>query len=177
MAYRLKASDYVKNCPISDNAYFTFAKRIMAVVRGPNCELMLQVFNKYLEGDRLTYADELDEHLTCTFEILRFEIDKAIERSTRARALAKKRARAKKAEKKQKKAPVNSIKQMPVDTANSAESIPYERGATALSSDGKMYISAKGKRYSAERKGCVDSHSLKSPDYCPDGKVMPFFDS
>lgn len=91
MAYRLKASDYVKNCPISDNAYFTFAKRIMAVVRGPNCELMLQAFNKYLEGDRLTYADELDEHLTCTFEILRFEIDKAIERSTRARALAKKR--------------------------------------------------------------------------------------
>lgn len=105
MAYRLKASDYVKNCPVSDNAYFTFAKRIMAVMHGPNCELMLQTLNKYLEGDRLTYADDLDEHLRRTFEMLRFDIDKAIERSARARAIAKKRARAKKAEKKQKKTP------------------------------------------------------------------------
>ena len=91
MAYRLKASDYVNNCPVSDNAYFSFAKRIMAVVQGPDCELMLQTLNKYLEGDRLTYADGLDEHLRRTFEMLRFDIDKAIERSARARALAKKR--------------------------------------------------------------------------------------
>lgn len=177
MAYRLKASYYVNNCPVSDNAYFAFAKRIMAVVHGPNCELMLQTLNKYLEGDRLAYADDLDEHLRRTFEMLRFDIDKAIERSARARAIAKKRARTKKAEKKQKKTLVKTTKQESFDTADSTVSVSYENSTTAISSNRIGNSSAKGKRYSTERKGCVNTHSLKCPDYRSDGKIMPFFDS
>lgn len=72
--------------PISQKAYDTFVRRIFAVVPKDNrCADMVDALDKYLAGDRDTYASHLDEHTTITFEMLRFEIDKAIERSTRAR--------------------------------------------------------------------------------------------
>lgn len=72
--------------PISQNAYDTFVRYIFAVVPKDNrCADMVDALDKYLDGDRDTYASHLDEHTAITFEMLRFEIDKAIERSARAR--------------------------------------------------------------------------------------------
>lgn len=72
--------------PISQKAYDTFVRQIFAVVPKDNrCADMVEALDKYLNGDRDTYASHLDEHTAITFEMLRFEIDKAIERSARAR--------------------------------------------------------------------------------------------
>ncbi len=72
--------------PVSQKAYDTFVRRIYAVVPKDNrCADMIDALDKYLDGDRETYADALDEHTAITFEMLRFEIDLAIERSARAR--------------------------------------------------------------------------------------------
>lgn len=72
--------------PVSQNAYDSFVRRIYAAVPKDNrCADMLDALDKYLDGDRETYAAHLDEHTAITFEILRFDIDRAIERSARAR--------------------------------------------------------------------------------------------
>ncbi len=72
--------------PVSQNAYDTFVRRIYAVVpMDHRCGAMIEALDKYLAGDRETYAAHLDEHTAMAFEMLRFEIDKAIERSARAR--------------------------------------------------------------------------------------------
>lgn len=72
--------------PVSQKAYDTFVRRIYAVVPKDNrCADMIDALDMYLDGDRETYAAHLDEHTAITFEMLRFEIDLAIERSARAR--------------------------------------------------------------------------------------------
>ncbi|MDE6393880.1 MAG: hypothetical protein K2K77_00945 [Duncaniella sp.] len=72
--------------PISQKAYDTFVRQIFAVVPMDNrCADMVEALDKYLAGDRDTYASHLDEHTAITFDMLRFEIDKAIQRSARAR--------------------------------------------------------------------------------------------
>ncbi|MBD5321836.1 MAG: hypothetical protein HDS01_03575 [Bacteroides sp.] len=72
--------------PVSQRAYDTFVRRIYAVVPMDNrCADMIDALDKYLAGDRESYASHLDEYTAITFEMLRFEIDKAIERSARAR--------------------------------------------------------------------------------------------
>lgn len=72
--------------PVSQKAYDTFVRQIFAIVPKDNrCADMIDALDKYLDGDRETYASHLGEHTAITFEMLRFEIDKAIERSVRAR--------------------------------------------------------------------------------------------
>ena len=100
--------------PVSQKAYDTFVRYIYAVVPKDNrCADMIDALDKYLDGDRDNYASHLDEHTAITFEMLRFEIDKAIERSARAR-----RPRHRKVE------PVNPV---PEVTAQAKDKIPVRK--------------------------------------------------
>ena len=80
----------IKNArPVSEKAYKCFTERIRLVVREP--QRMIAALDLYLSGNRTTYADGLTEGETITFEMLRFEIDRAIDRSARARQRARAR--------------------------------------------------------------------------------------
>lgn len=80
----------IKNArPVSEKAYKCFTERIRLVVRDP--ERMIAALDLYLSGDKTTYADGLTEGESITFEMLRFEIDNAIDRSARARQRARAR--------------------------------------------------------------------------------------
>ena len=77
---------------VSQTAYARFVERISLVISEP-CErlAMIVALDKYLEGDRVTYAAGLPDGCALAFEMLRFEIDLAIDRSARARERARKR--------------------------------------------------------------------------------------
>lgn len=80
----------IKNArPVSEKAYKCFTERIRLVAREP--ERMITALDLYLSGHTDTYADALDEYERMTFEMLRFEIDRAIDRSARARERARMR--------------------------------------------------------------------------------------
>lgn len=74
---------------VSEKAYKSFTERIRIVSREP--ERMIAALDLYLTGDRANYADRLTESEKMAFEMLRFEIDRAIDRSARARERARAR--------------------------------------------------------------------------------------
>lgn len=77
---------------VSQMAYARFIERICLVISDP-CERLAMVvaLDKYLEGDRVTFAAGLPAGCALAFEMLRFDIDLAIGRSARARERARKR--------------------------------------------------------------------------------------
>lgn len=84
----------IKNVrPISEKAYKSFTERINAVA--PEPARMITALDLYLSGDRTNYADALTANEKPAFEMLRFEIDRAIDRSARARQRAHHRRYAK----------------------------------------------------------------------------------
>lgn len=72
--------------PVSVKAYRTLRERIDLIVTDEhNRTLMTEALDRYLDGDRTTFADALDEKHRLAFEFLRFDIDQALIRSERAR--------------------------------------------------------------------------------------------
>lgn len=78
--------------PVSQKAYMRFVERINLVITDPaEREVMLVALDRYLDGDRETYDCGLTSDCALAFEMLRFDIDLAIARSTQARMRARKR--------------------------------------------------------------------------------------
>lgn len=72
--------------PVSEKAYNGFVDRINAVIHDPEGRvLMLDALEHYLAGDATYYAESLHGGMLMAFEMLIFEIDRAMERSARAR--------------------------------------------------------------------------------------------
>ena len=84
----MKKTDYPDNLPISRKAYDGFVGRIRAIL-GTTFEgdSMIHALNDYLKGDH-SYRWGLDPACRLAFEFLRQEIDKAMERSRKARERA-----------------------------------------------------------------------------------------
>lgn len=71
--------------PVSQNAYNSFIDRISRVMPSSHSkEAVVSALDRYLAGD-YGYVDALTDNMRMIFEMLRFDVDKAIERSTRAR--------------------------------------------------------------------------------------------
>lgn len=84
----MKKSDYPDNLPISRKAYDGFVGRIRAILSTTfEGDSMIQALNDYLKGDH-SYRWGLDPACRLAFEFLRQEIDKAMERSRKARERA-----------------------------------------------------------------------------------------
>lgn len=80
----------VYQLPVSRKAYSTFVERISYVMITEHQKMVMKdTLDHYLAGD-YRYADELDDDMRMAFEMLRFEVDKAIERSARARGRRRK---------------------------------------------------------------------------------------
>lgn len=121
----MKKSDYPDNLPLSHKAYDGFVGRIRAIL-GTTFEgdSMIQALNDYLKGDH-SYRWGLDPVCKLAFEFLRQEIDKAMERSRKARERAALR-RSRKAESEALAEPVaESVAAEPCD--NGAESRDVSR--------------------------------------------------
>lgn len=78
--------------PVSPKSYARFVERINLVIADEAKRLsMLSALDRYLSGDRATYAEGLTPDCALAFEMLRYDIDLAIIRSMRARMRARKR--------------------------------------------------------------------------------------
>lgn len=78
--------------PVSDMAYVRFVERVIKVFADvEKRKAMIAAIDRYLDGDRSTYADGLTPDCVLAFEILRFDIDEAIGRSAKARMRGRKR--------------------------------------------------------------------------------------
>lgn len=72
--------------PVSKNAYNSFIDRISRVMPDDASRtIMVIALDCYLAGDQ-GFASALNDGMRMVFEMLRFDVDKAIERSARARA-------------------------------------------------------------------------------------------
>lgn len=77
--------------PVSQKAYARFVERINLITRDSGKRAaMLAALDRYLEGDRATYASGLSPDCVMAFEMLRFDIDLAIACSEKARMRARK---------------------------------------------------------------------------------------
>ncbi len=86
---RKKSKTLTVTRPVSIKAYNSFVDRILAVMPDTvKAKTMINALDRYLAGDHSAYKATLDANMCMAFEMLRFEIDKAIERSARARARA-----------------------------------------------------------------------------------------
>lgn len=84
----MKKSDYPDNLPVSRKAYDGFVGRIRAILGNTfEGDSMIHALDDYLKGDH-SYKWGLDLVCKLAFEFLRQEIDRAIERSRRARERA-----------------------------------------------------------------------------------------
>lgn len=84
----MKKSDYPDNLPMSRKAYDGFVGRIRAILGNTfEGDSMIHALDDYLKGDH-SYKWGLDLVCKLAFEFLRQEIDRAIERSRRARERA-----------------------------------------------------------------------------------------
>lgn len=84
----MKKSDYPDNLPMSRKAYDGFVGRIRAILGNTfEGDSMIHALDDYLKGDH-SYKWGLDMACKLAFEFLRQEIDRAIERSRRARERA-----------------------------------------------------------------------------------------
>lgn len=84
----MKKTDYPDNLPLSRKAYDGFVGRIRAILSTTfEGDSMIQALNDYLKGDH-SYRWGLDPACRLAFEFLRQEIDKAMERSRKARERA-----------------------------------------------------------------------------------------
>ncbi len=78
--------------PVSPKSYARFVERINLVIADEAKRLsMLSALDRYLSGDRATYAEGLTPDCALAFEMLRYDIDLAIIRSMRARMRARTR--------------------------------------------------------------------------------------
>lgn len=76
--------------PVSPKSYARFVERINLVISDEAKRLsMLSALDRYLSGDRATYAEGLTPDCALAFEMLRYDIDLAIIRSMRARMRAR----------------------------------------------------------------------------------------
>ena len=77
---------------VSRKAYAEFVGRICQVFASdtPGKEVMLNALDRYLSGER-SVVETLDGTMRMIFEFLRYDVDKAIERSRRARERARNR--------------------------------------------------------------------------------------
>lgn len=86
-----------RNLPISAKAYATFVERIDVITDDRYDRMfMIEALDKYLAGDRENYNRRLQREFALAFEMLRFDIDAAIERSKRARQRAEQRKQSQK---------------------------------------------------------------------------------
>lgn len=77
--------------PVSEKAYASFVERICHVIADKRKRAtMLIALERYLAGDRETYALDLTPDCMFAFEMLRFDIDLAITRSAKARKRVRK---------------------------------------------------------------------------------------
>ena len=69
--------------PVSPKSYARFVERINLVIADEAKRLsMLSALDRYLSGDRATYAEGLTPDCALAFEMLRYDIDLAIIRSS-----------------------------------------------------------------------------------------------
>lgn len=88
----MKKSTALSRRPVSQKAYVRFVERVIQVFADvEKCKAMIAAIDRYLDGDRSTYAEGLAPDCALAFEMLRFDIDEAIARSAKARMRVRKR--------------------------------------------------------------------------------------
>ncbi len=88
----MKKSTALSRRPVSDKAYVSFVERVVRVFADvEKRKAMIAAIDRYLDGDRSTYAEGLAPDCVLAFEMLRFDIDEAIARSAKARMRVRKR--------------------------------------------------------------------------------------
>lgn len=118
--------------PVSKNAYNRFIEQINTVITDTGERaLMLDTLDKYLAGNRSDYAAALPMACAMVFEMLRFDIDRAIARSEKARSRVRTRKTEAPTLSKSKPSPDTKLSKSDFDMLNEiahmiADSLPAE---------------------------------------------------
>ncbi len=150
----MKKSDYPDNLPLSRKAYDGFVGRIRAIL-GTTFEgdSMIQALNDYLKGDH-SYRWGLDPACRLAFEFLRQEIDRAIERSRKARE----RAALRRSRKAESEAAAVASADVAEPVAGTVDAVEHDACAESRDAEREVTsaVGAGCKNQVAEMEGCGD---------------------